>query len=81
MHVPRPQGTPFQIAELVEHKQRVIAHTSEMAVVGGAFLGAMSFTDAAIHVEHDSGLRLALVHPVDLGTGETGQSGEVGFAA
>jgi hypothetical protein len=38
-----------------------------MAVVGAAFLGAMGLADAAVHVEHDGGLRTARMHPVDPG--------------
>ena len=41
VHVARTQGAPFQIAELVEHEQRMIAGTSEVTVVGGSFLFAM----------------------------------------
>jgi hypothetical protein len=48
-------GHTFHIAKPVEHEQRVIAHTSEMAVVRGACSSAVSFTDAAIHVEYHSG--------------------------
>ena len=48
-----------------------------MAVVGAAFLRAMGLTDAAVHVEHDRRLRLALMHPIDPGAGQIGQGGEV----
>ena len=34
MHVARPQAAPLDIAELVEHKPRMIAGAAEMAVVG-----------------------------------------------
>ena len=34
VHVAGTQGAPFQIAELVEHEQRVKARAAEMAVVG-----------------------------------------------
>src|SRR3954453_20670221 len=33
VHVARPQDTAFDIAELVEHEQRVIAGTREMTVI------------------------------------------------
>src|SRR3954447_2382690 len=36
--VARPQCASLDIAELVEHEQRMIAGTSEMPVVGAAFL-------------------------------------------
>src|SRR3954470_4874655 len=41
MDVARPQRAPFDIAELVEHKQRVITGAGEMAIVGTAFLLAV----------------------------------------
>jgi hypothetical protein len=37
----------------------------------------MGLTDAAVHVEHDRGLRLACVHPIDPGPGQIGQGDEV----
>lgn len=43
-----------------------------MAVVGGAFLCAMSFTDTAVHVEHDRRLRVARVHAINPRTGQIG---------
>src|ERR1700693_3486433 len=46
--VPRTQRAPLQIAELVEHKQRMIARTAEVAIVGTAFLVAVGFALARI---------------------------------
>ena len=80
MDIARPQRAPLQIAELVEHEQRVIAHAGEVTVVGGAFLRAVGLADAAVHVEHDGGLRPAFMHQVDPGTGEIGQGGNVRLA-
>jgi len=40
----------------------------------------MGFTDTAVHVEHDRGLRFARVHTIDPGTGQISQCREVGFA-
>ena len=37
MDIARPQRTPLDIAELVEHKQRMIAGTGEVAVHMGMF--------------------------------------------
>ena len=53
MDVARAQRTAFEVAELVEHEQRMVAGAGEVAVVGGAFLIAMGRTDARIHIEHD----------------------------
>jgi hypothetical protein len=36
-----PQGAPFQVAVLVEHKERMVAGALEVAVVRGAFLRAV----------------------------------------
>src|SRR5689334_3547667 len=77
MDVARPQDTPFDITELVEHEQRVIAGTSEMAVISAAFLLAVGRAFARIHVEYD-GLRPSppahLVNPL---TGQIGERGKV----
>jgi len=42
------QGASFQIAELVEQEQGVIAGTAEVTIVGRAFLIAVVRADAAI---------------------------------
>ena len=51
MHVTGTEHAPFKVTELVEHEERMIACTFEMAVVGSTFLVAMGGTDAAIHVQ------------------------------
>jgi hypothetical protein len=78
--VARPQRAPLQIAELVECEQRMIAGAGEMAIIGTALLGAVRLADAAVHVEHDGGLRPARMHPVDPGAGQIGQRREIGLA-
>jgi hypothetical protein len=80
VHVAGPQRAPLQVAELVEHEQRVIAGAAEVAVVGAAFLPAVRLADAAVHVEHDHRVRPARMNPVDPGAGEIGQGGEVRLA-
>jgi hypothetical protein len=77
MHVARPQGTPLQIAKLVEHEERVIARAAEMAVVGAASLLAVGRAFARIHVEHNDLRRASRVHLVDPSSGQIGKSGEV----
>jgi hypothetical protein len=77
MYVAWPQDTPFDIAELVEHEQRVIEGTSEMAVISAAFLFAIGRAFARIHVEYD-GLRPSPpVHFVDPLTGQIDERGKV----
>src|ERR1051325_10870633 len=53
MDVAGPQRTPLDIAELVEHKQRMITGAAEMPIVGAAFLLAVSRAFARIHVEYN----------------------------
>ena len=53
VHVAGAKRAALQIAELVEHEQRMIAGAAEMAVVGRAFLLAMGRANGAVHVEHD----------------------------
>ena len=65
MNVPRPQGAALQIAELVEHEQRMIAGAFVMAVPDAHLLFAMGGADARIHVEHDASRRTAGVNLVD----------------
>src|SRR3954454_8390747 len=75
--VARPQRTPFDIAKLVEHEQRVITGTSEMTVIGTAFLLAVGRALARIHVEYD-GLRPSPpAHFVNSLTGQIDKSGKV----
>jgi hypothetical protein len=80
VHVAGTEFAALQIAELVEHEQRVVAGASVMAVIGAAFLHAVGLADAAVHVEHERRLRTARTHPVDPGPGQIGQGGEVGLA-
>jgi len=41
MDIARPQRTPLDIAELVEHKQRMVTGAGKVAIVGAAFLLAI----------------------------------------
>ena len=54
MHITVPQQNPFQIAELVEAEQRMVAGASEVPVVGGAFLIPVRRTDGAFQVENQN---------------------------
>ena len=77
MDVARAQRTAFEVAELVEHEQRMIAGTREMAVVGCTFLFAMGRTDARIHIEHDGRWRAAVTNAVDPPPRQIDERGEV----
>src|SRR4051794_21259896 len=54
--VARPQCASLDVAELVEHKQRMVTGAGKVAVIGAAFLLAIGRAFARIHVEYD-GLR------------------------
>ena len=72
MDVARSQRALFEVAELVEHEQRMVAGAGEVAVVGGAFLFAMGRTDTRIHIENDGPRRAQAMNGVDPLPGETG---------
>ena len=65
MDVAGAQGAPLQIAKLVEHKQRMIAGTPEVPVVGRALLIAVGWAHTGIHVEDDHPRRVPRMHAVD----------------
>jgi hypothetical protein len=71
------QDTPLQIAELVEHEQRMVAGAAEMAVVGAAFLFAVGRAFARIHVQHDDPRSTPLVHRLDPLARQIGEGSEV----
>jgi hypothetical protein len=77
MDVAGAQRRTLQIAELIEHEQRMVAGTGEVAVVGGAFLLAMGRADARIHIEDDGPRRAPARNGVDPLPRETGERGEV----
>ena len=65
VHVAGAQRATLQVAELVEHEQRVIAGAAEVAVIGRALLLTECRADGAVHVEHDAPRRIVVVTPVD----------------
>ena len=73
------EGTPFQIAELVEKEKGMVAGAAEVAVVGRSFLVAMGRADAAVHVENDLRRRVPVMNPVNPSAGKIGKRGEVFF--
>src|SRR3954471_13959975 len=77
MDVARPQRAPLDIAELVEHEQRMITGAGKVAIVGTAFLLPISRAFARIHVEYH-GLRPSPpAHLVDPLTGQISESNKV----
>ena len=69
--------TAFQIAEMVEQEQRVVAGASEVAVPDAHLLIAVGRADARIPVEHDASRRTAAMNAVDPLAGEVGERREV----
>src|SRR5215472_9415989 len=77
VHVAGTQGAAFEITELVENEQRVIAGAGVMPVPDAHLLLAMGRAHARIHVEHDASRRAATVHKVDPPARQIGNSREV----
>ena len=77
VNVAGTQSAAFQIAELVEDEQRMVAGAAEVAVVGRVLLIAESRADAGIHVQHDSSHRAALGNTVDPHARQRGQCPEI----
>jgi hypothetical protein len=77
MDIARPQRAPLDIAELVEHEQRVVAGAAEMAIVSAALLLAIGRAIARSHVEHDDPRRSPRVYLVDPPARQIRESGEV----
>src|SRR4051794_15707176 len=77
MDIARPQYASLDVAELIEHEQRMIAGTGEMPVVGAAFLFAVGRAFARIHVEYDGLRRSPPAHLVNPLTGQISESSKV----
>jgi hypothetical protein len=71
------QGTAFQVTELVEDEQRVIAGAAEVAVVGAALLIAVGRAHAGVHVQHDHLDWAAGMHGIDPAPGQVGERVQV----
>src|SRR5688500_6982152 len=77
MDVARSQRTPFDITELVEDEERVVAGAAEMPIIGAAFLFAVGRALARIHVEHDDLRRSPPAYFINPLTRQIDKSGEV----
>src|SRR5262249_16173397 len=71
------QRAAFQITELIEHEQRVIAGGGVMAVPDAHLLLAVGWAHARIHVEHDVPRRPSSVDGVDPSAGKVSQCRKV----
>src|SRR5262245_26877577 len=72
-----PGRRAFQVAVLVEHKERMVAGALEVAVVRGAFLRAVRRAHAAVDVQHQRRSPPPGLHAVDPVPGEIGQGRQV----
>src|SRR5215213_533932 len=77
MHIARPQCASLDVAELIEHEQRVVTGTAKVAIIGAAFLFAMGGTLARIHVEYDDLRPSPPAHFVNPLTGQISESRKV----
>ena len=77
VNVAGAKGTAFQITELVEHEQWVIAGAGVIAVPDAILLRAMGRAHTRIHVEHDATGRPSTVHKIDPFARQVGKSRKV----
>ena len=77
MHIASTQRPAFQITELVEHKERVVAGTFVVAVPDAQLLLAVGRADARIHIEHDGSAGAASMNTVDPLAGKLDKRREV----
>jgi hypothetical protein len=71
--------TSFQVTELVEHEERMVAGAGIVAVPDAILLFAVSRTDARIHVEHGTSRRTTTMDAVDPFAGEISERRKVPF--
>src|SRR6516225_2441683 len=76
VHVAGTQRAALQIAELVEHEQRMIAGAGVMAVPGAVLLLAVRWAHARIHIEHDALRWTTTMDDIDPLAGQVGKSRE-----
>ncbi len=77
MDIARTQRTPLQIAELVEHEQRVQALRLEMTVPSRSLLTPVQRALRTVHVEGDRLGRSPVMRRIDPAAGKIGECGEV----
>jgi len=77
VNVARSKRASLQIAELVEHEERMVARASEMAVPDALLLLAVGWADAGVHVEDDLVDRAGGANAIDPTSGEISESAKV----
>ena len=77
MHIAGTERAAFEVAELVEQEQWMVAGALIVAVPDAHLLFTMGRADARIHVEHDAARRPMGMNPVDPLAGQIGKPGQV----
>ena len=77
MDVAGSKRAPLQVAELVEHEERVQALRLEVAVPNRSLLVAMHRALRAVHVERKRLGRPPIMHGIDPAAGQIRENGEV----
>src|ERR1700732_889001 len=70
---------PFEVAELIEHEQRMVAGAGIMAVPDAVLLFAVRRVHARIHIEHDASRWTTAMNAVDPLAGKIGERRKVPF--
>src|SRR6195256_2237080 len=72
VNVAGTKRAPFEVAELVEQKQRMVAGAGIMAVPDAVLLFAVRRAHARIHIEHDTSRRTTTMDGIDPLAGKIG---------
>jgi hypothetical protein len=75
VNVAGTKGAAFQIAELIEHEERMVAGAFIVAVPDTLLLLAVSRAHTRIHVEDDASRRPAAMNPINPLARQLGESG------
>ena len=79
--VAAPQQGVFQIAELVEQKQRMVTEAFKVSIVGRALLSPVGLTDGTVQIQDEFFERSSPVDVVDPAAGEIHQRREIALRA
>jgi len=79
--VATPQHGAFQVAMLVEQKQRMVTEAFKVAVVGRALLPTVGLANRAVHVQDELFKRSSPMDVVDPAAGEIYQRHEIALRA
>jgi hypothetical protein len=77
VNVARTKRASFEVSELVEHEERVVAGAAEVAIPNTLLLFAVCRAHARIHVQHDLAVQLTFSSAIDPVSGQVGKSGKI----